>query len=395
VLHGHPHAYITSPPGLTVHAAGQPTIYALFVTLLIDLYILSSTGNKNAGRILMIRFDEPFLRTFETVEIRTDDLDMDGRFARQLSVVNDLQSYRLRRPAAAQLTPETVLSKQSIRRIGSLQPCHNADQFGTDIRIIGAGQPHLYCVVAMLSGAMEIAAGPNGTAVADGTNGLVMHGLAGTQIVTSDQSARLALWIEAARLHRALTAWLDEVPRQSLAFAPGVDWTKGPGRSVLRLITHFVDELRDPEGLATDAVARETFTDLLLHTMLNRLDHNHAARIARPPSSCIPGYLRRAEAFMHEAADRPITLADVSAAAGCSLGTLQTVFRRYRETTPLAALHDVRLQHVRQALLASRDDEPTRAIARRFGFSNPSRFIAAYGKRFGEHPTETRRRRTS
>jgi transcriptional regulator GlxA family with amidase domain len=33
------------------------------------------------------------------------------------------------------------------------------------------------------------------------------------------------------------------------------------------------------------------------------------------------------------------------------------------------------------------------SIARRFGFTNPSRFIAAYGKQFGEHPNETRRRR--
>ena len=67
-------------------------------------------------------------------------------------------------------------------------------------------------------------------------------------------------------------------------------------------------------------------------------------------------------------------------------------FRRFRETTLLAALHGVRLQHVREALLTTCNDEPTRAIARRFGFTNPSRFIAAYGKRFGEHPNETRQR---
>ncbi len=213
-------------------------------------------------------------------------------------------------------------------------------------------------------------------------------------VVTSDQSTRLALWIDAARLHRALAAWLSKAPRHDLAFSPGVDWTKDPARLLLRLISQFVDELRDPTGLTTSPIARETFTDLLLQTILNRLDHNHAGRIGGLRSSAVPGYLRRAEAFMRAAADRPITLTDVSAAAGCSLGTLQTVFRRYRETTPLTALHDVRLQHVRQALLESPDDEPTRTIARRFGFTNPSCFIAAYGERFGEHTTETRRRRS-
>jgi hypothetical protein len=40
VLHGHAHEYITPPPDLTVDAAVQRAIYALFVTSLIDLYIL-------------------------------------------------------------------------------------------------------------------------------------------------------------------------------------------------------------------------------------------------------------------------------------------------------------------------------------------------------------------
>jgi AraC-like DNA-binding protein len=67
-------------------------------------------------------------------------------------------------------------------------------------------------------------------------------------------------------------------------------------------------------------------------------------------------------------------------------------FRRFRDTTALGALRDIRLRCAREALLQAGDDEPTRAIARRFGFTNPSRFIAAYGRRFGEHPSETRRK---
>jgi AraC-like DNA-binding protein len=35
----------------------------------------------------------------------------------------------------------------------------------------------------------------------------------------------------------------------------------------------------------------------------------------------------------------------------------------------------------------------TGSIARRFGLTNPSRFVAAYGKEFGGQPGETRRQR--
>ncbi len=70
-------------------------------------------------------------------------------------------------------------------------------------------------------------------------------------------------------------------------------------------------------------------------------------------------------ARLHAAsADKPVTMADVAAAAGCGTRTLLNVFRRFRETTPLAAMHDIRLQHARAALLdnpdgASRGRSPT------------------------------------
>jgi transcriptional regulator GlxA family with amidase domain len=157
-----------------------------------------------------------------------------------------------------------------------------------------------------------------------------------------------------------------------------------------RMMAHLVDELCDPQGLFSEPVALEAFTELLLQSVLNRLEHNYSARLNRPASVAIPGHLRRAESFMHAFADRPITLADVAAAAGCSLGTLQAAFRRFRDTTPLSVLHNIRLQRVHETLLIADGDDSTQAIARRFGFTNPSRFNAAYGRRFGEHPRETR-----
>ena len=95
---------------------------------------------------------------------------------------------------------------------------------------------------------------------------------------------------------------------------------------------------------------------------------------------------------MYASADRPIRLADIAAAAGCSLSALQAAFRRFRDTTALGALRDIRLRRARETLLKANDDEATGTIARRFGFTNPSRFIAAYGRCFGERPSETRRK---
>ena len=340
----------------------------------------------------VIQFDKPMLDTFVAAKVRGGDRDLGGRFTRELAVLNGVMSYRMRNRGSVPIAPEDIISLQAVRREGGLIPSYNLDYYGTDISIIGNGQPHLYALSVMLSGAAEMIAGPNGTAVAHGSNGLILRGLPETRIRTTDNSARLVLWIESVRFDRALTAQLGEPPRQSLAFSANIDWSVGPPQSVFRLIRHLFDELRDPTGITTDAIARETFTDLLVHTALNRLQHNYTAQLNRPPAVAIPGHLRRAEAFMHAYADKPIALADIAAAAGCSLGNLQRAFRLYRDTTVLAALHDVRLRHIRAALLKAGHEEKTQTIARRFGFTNPSRFIAAYGNRFGERPSETRQR---
>ena len=78
---------------------------------------------------------------------------------------------------------EREISVQAKRREGSLTPCYNADRYGTDITVIGDGQPQLYGFIKMLAGGMQMVAGPNGTAAAFGTKGIVARGLAPAGIV--------------------------------------------------------------------------------------------------------------------------------------------------------------------------------------------------------------------
>ena len=52
----------------------------------------------------------------------------------------------------------------------------------------------------------------------------------------------------------------------------------------------------------------------------------------------------------------PIRMEHVAAVAGCSLRTLEAVFNRFRDQTPLAALHRIRLDLVRDEL-ANRSTE--------------------------------------
>ena len=102
----------------------------------------------------------------------------------------------------------------------------------------------------------------------------------------------------------------------------------------------------------------------------------------------MPGTLRRAEAYIRAHVEEPIALHDVATAAGCSVRSLQLGFRRYRETTPLLAIRQARLEAARKALRSGGAGATVTELAQRFGFANPGRFTRLYKAAFGESPAE-------
>jgi transcriptional regulator GlxA family with amidase domain len=102
-----------------------------------------------------------------------------------------------------------------------------------------------------------------------------------------------------------------------------------------------------------------------------------------------PAYVRRAEAFIAAHAMEPIRMAEIAAAAGCSVRTLGEAFRRFRGKTTLQVLHTIRLDQARAVLARGEAGLSVAQVARRFGFTNAGRFNVAYQHLFGPAPAET------
>jgi AraC-like DNA-binding protein len=299
-------------------------------------------------------------------------------------------TYRLRDRAIWRSGVGPVLTRLARCNLDStIKVAWNRDRFGTEVEVSGAGLPR-HCLSIMIEGSAAVTVRGTTTVLAGG-RGAIFPGEAGKRLVTSDRSLRFNFWIEDGPLLRMLQALTQEVPRRALVFDSALDWTSEQGGPLLRLMQHLVAELQVPRGMTTNPVAMAAFTDLVVDAMLRRLPHSYTAALERPERIAVPAHLRRAEAFMAAAADRPVRLEDVAAAAGCSLRSLHLAFRRFRETTPHAALQAMRLDRVRAALIAERE-APVAVIARRFGFTHATRFAVAYAGRFAELPAQTQRR---
>jgi AraC-like DNA-binding protein len=98
--------------------------------------------------------------------------------------------------------------------------------------------------------------------------------------------------------------------------------------------------------------------------------------------------LRRAEEFMRERLDMPLSLDDVAQTTGVTRRGLALLFKRYRDLSPGEVLRNMRLDAA-HAQLAQHDGASVTEVALNCGFSHLSRFAACYRERFGQLPRDT------
>ena len=88
-----------------------------------------------------------------------------------------------------------------------------------------------------------------------------------------------------------------------------------------------------------------------------------------------------------------MTIERIARAAGCSVRALQLGFRRFRNTTPMSALRQARLERARNEIVRSDGSLSVISVATRHGFGNAGRFSDIYRQAYGESPSETLRAR--
>lgn len=342
---------------------------------------------------LLLPVDFRALSTFDrVVDVRDPrEMDISSLVSQRLLSENRLLGYRLQDHRALQARFDDPITTIADRRLGSMLIALCGDRFATREDIGGEGIDS-YCFAMMLQGKQSLLQGDS-ESIASGTDGLAFRLSAGTRIRSGESSARQNLWIKADALEHALESMLGDRLRKPLEFKPGVDWSYGLAASLRSQLDFLINEMARRDGVADNPVALASLTDLILSLVLRGFPHNHLERLDNCRFGAVPAYVRRAEDFMHANAAAAIRMEHVAHAAGCSVSTLGAVFRQFRDTTPLGALHSIRLDHLRVELSRGPTSGSIAEVARRYGFTNPGRFIAAYRCRFGETPSKTARRR--
>lgn len=160
------------------------------------------------------------------------------------------------------------------------------------------------------------------------------------------------------------------------------------GRQWLRMLSWTNDLILDDEKISPLITTQieNNFSNILL----NYQPSTYFSEIHKEPYSIAPAFVRKVEAFIEDNAHKAITINDLAAHAGVSTRSLFTGFKKYRNTTPMRYLKDIRLEFAYEDLKrASIGKDSVTNIAYKWGFNHLGYFSNDYKNRFGETPYET------
>jgi AraC-like DNA-binding protein len=349
------------------------------------------SGDGDAVLLGASVIDPARLTTFNVVQA-TDPADLDGRsrVSERFPAQSRMYKYRLLDPALWRMRFDQPIFSLAIRSAGSIMSSLGENRFATQVAVDGDADDY-FGLSTMLRGRLSIMQNGEQTTSRDG-HGFVYRTGAGTRILISDESLRATVFLRVEEVERALEHMLDRRLRRPLEFGSHMDWSGGLTASLKSQLEFVMREFQRTDGIADNPVALASMTDLLTTLALRAVPHNHTELLAAGSPGAVPAHIRRAEDFMRAHCSEPIRMAEIAAVAGCSVRTLGSAFRQFRGQTALGALHGFRLDQVKRDLSQGASDAPLAAIARRYGFTNASRFAAAFRRRFGEAPSEVLRR---
>ncbi|MEZ5735497.1 MAG: AraC family transcriptional regulator [Novosphingobium sp.] len=205
------------------------------------------------------------------------------------------------------------------------------------------------------------------------------------------QCQQLMIRVDKNALHQVLSSELEHDCRKPLVFS-NFDHDPAAGLAFRSLAYSTWQELMLHCELEQWRIAR-TLERTLLVACLGLLMHNYSEEFRAPVAPAAPYYVRRAEEYIRANLREPIGIDELVAVAGVSSRSLYYGFRRWRKTTPMSYLRNLRLNVAHEELRdAENSGKRVTEIAMNIGYDHLSRFSRDYKQRFGESPSATMRR---
>ena len=261
--------------------------------------------------------------------------------------------------------------------------------YGSTVEIDPGELSRFFLLQLPLKGSATVRCGTVAADVQAGIRGSILSPTLGTRMTWNEGCEKLIVLIRREAVEAQFESLTHERMR-AIEFQTGVDLTGPVGQAIWQHAQMMLGAAEAGGGMpdAYRVLLRDGLTTLLLSSLPNSV----LDAFSKPAPSADPIAVRRAQDYMAANAERAISMAEIAAAAGVSLRSLQDAYRKARGVTLGDGLLALRLDRFRTTLLSAECKVSVADAAFAAGFGHLGRAAAAYRERFGEAPSETLRR---
>ena len=206
----------------------------------------------------------------------------------------------------------------------------------------------------------------------------------------SADSNQVILRLERERVERHCAQHLHKFQGKAIEFDPEFDLTTPIGRHFLLLLQAMTEALTSPYTSLMNSFA----LDQLESTLINALIYGQSSNLELDDASSqvAPYFIKRVEEYILTHAAEAVTIECLAEKAGVGVRTLFSGFQRYRNSTPMEYLREIRLEKVHAELISNQYAiKSVTDVALKWGFNHLGRFAIEYKRRYGEAPSATLR----
>lgn len=163
------------------------------------------------------------------------------------------------------------------------------------------------------------------------------------------------------------------------------------GRAWSQLVWHICEiSATAPTVLACESV-RNQYSRMLIELLLHAAPHSYSELLQQADAPLSPRHVRRAEEYIAGHLEQIRSTADIAAAIGVSLRTLQNGFKRVFNMSPAEYVRQARIRALHRALQNADATQSVTTLMMAVGISSFGRYAEYYRELIGEPPSATLR----
>ncbi|TXI04728.1 MAG: AraC family transcriptional regulator [Rhizobium sp.] len=265
----------------------------------------------------------------------------------------------------------------------------NLVSYGAAVEIDPGELSRFFLLQIPLKGGARVRCGTREVLAVAGQTASLLSPTLATRMNWSEGCEKYIVLMERTLVERFMED-LTQEPADRIEFDPTIELGSAAGKGVVHHAALMLSALSPRAGLPPQYTT--ILRDGLISLLLTGFQHNRTGRLRAPAPESGPTAVRKADEFIRANAAQAIGAADIAAAAGVPLRTLQDSYRKARGATLMDALQVARLEALRRHLLEGDPDLSVADAVFASGLGHLGRAAAIYRQRYGETPSETLRR---